>query len=101
MCRFPTIGPDLRTASPLALARALDLAGIDEVPGDEDRAVVGVLRQALQVADRMAAEQQAEQGARGRRQAPAPPGILTHLLDPVQPDIAEQGNPPPWPARCR
>jgi hypothetical protein len=47
-CGLRRPAPVVRTTSPLALARALELAGIDEVPGDEDRAVVGVLRQALQ-----------------------------------------------------
>jgi hypothetical protein len=44
--RWP--GTVVRTASPLALARALFLARVNETPGDEDRAVVGMVRQQLQ-----------------------------------------------------
>jgi hypothetical protein len=36
----------VRTTSPLALARALFLAKVQEVPGDEDRALVGMVRRA-------------------------------------------------------
>jgi hypothetical protein len=38
----------VETSSPLALARALFLARVQEVPGDEDRALVGLLRRATQ-----------------------------------------------------
>ncbi|GIJ57596.1 DUF6745 domain-containing protein [Virgisporangium aurantiacum] len=41
--RWP--GRVLRTASPLALARALFLARVNEQPGDENRALAGLLRQ--------------------------------------------------------
>jgi hypothetical protein len=44
--RWP--GRVVRVASPLALARALFLARVNEVPGDEDRALVGVVRRAAQ-----------------------------------------------------
>jgi Domain of unknown function (DUF6745) len=41
-------GTVVRTASPLALARALFLARVDETPGDEENAVVGMVRQQIQ-----------------------------------------------------
>jgi len=43
--RFP---PIVRVASPLALARALFVARINEVPGDEDRALAGLMRRVSQ-----------------------------------------------------
>src|SRR6266540_6994881 len=44
--RWP--GLVVHVASPLALARALVLARVNEVPGDEDRALVGLLRRTIQ-----------------------------------------------------
>jgi hypothetical protein len=44
--RWPSVV--VRTASPLALARALFLARVREVPGDENRALVGLVRQVTQ-----------------------------------------------------
>ncbi len=43
--RFPRV---VRVSSPLALARALFLGRINEVPGDEDRAMVGLMRRVTQ-----------------------------------------------------
>jgi len=39
--------PVIRVASPLALARALFLGNITEVPGDEDRAVIGLIERIM------------------------------------------------------
>jgi hypothetical protein len=44
--RWP--GEVVRAASPLAMARALFQARVRETPGDEDRALVGVMRRAMQ-----------------------------------------------------
>src|SRR5690348_10839366 len=44
--RWP--GTVVRAASPLALARALFLARVDEQPGDEDRALAGMVREHLE-----------------------------------------------------
>lgn len=44
--RWP--GNVVRVTSPLALARALFLARVDEMPGDEERALVGMVRGLLQ-----------------------------------------------------
>ena len=44
--RWPTTV--VQTSSPLAMARALFLARVQEVPGDEDRALVGLMRQVTQ-----------------------------------------------------
>ena len=41
-------GNVVRVDSPLALARALFLARVDETPGDEERALVGLVRRRLQ-----------------------------------------------------
>jgi hypothetical protein len=47
----PWPGRVLRVASPLALARALFLARVNERPGDEDRALAGLLRQTQVLVD--------------------------------------------------
>jgi hypothetical protein len=44
----PWPGVAVRTTSPLALARALFLARVREVPGDEDRALAGLVRRLSQ-----------------------------------------------------
>src|SRR5688572_29437022 len=44
--RWP--GNVVRVTSPLALARALFLARVDEMPGDEEQALVGMVRGLLQ-----------------------------------------------------
>ena len=41
-------GNVVRVSSPLALARALFLARVDETPGDEERALAGLIRRRLQ-----------------------------------------------------
>src|SRR3954452_15420787 len=64
--------PVIRVASPLALARALFLGNVTEIPGDEDRAVIGLIERIMRTRIGHATSRRLARTLL----APAPAGVL-------------------------